>query len=77
MIKKINKKKNRGFTVDTKFNSKHKMVDYIIIFSEEQMLKSGPAKSIPVRLYLERVHTFTWLTVSAALETFPKCVKVN
>ena len=35
------------------------MVDYIIIFSEEQMLKSSPAKSIPVRLYLERVHTFT------------------
>ena len=31
------------------------MVDYIIIFSEEQMLKSSPAKSIPVRLYLERV----------------------
>ena len=53
------KKKNRGFTVDTKFNSKHKMVDYIIIFSEEQMLKSSPAKSIPVRLYLESVHTFT------------------
>ena len=53
------------------------MVDYIIIFSEEQMLKSSPAKSIPVRLYLESVHTFTWLTVIAALETFPKCVKVN
>ena len=53
------------------------MVDYIIIFSEEQMLKSSPAKSILVRLYLESVHTFTRLTVSAALETSPKCVKVN
>ena len=53
------------------------MVDYIIIFSEEQMLKSSPAKSILVRLYLESVHTFTRLTVSAALETFPKCVKLN